>query len=720
MKPKVKPGMASLIVFATIVILLFWAAAALDDPREFMAFLSAAFFLVVWWANWRRARKLVRRIEEVSAEAAAACEALQQNIARLEGELAAVSGISGEGRGASAAAVATVAATAPLRVPAPPVSSAAATIESGVAAAPPPPPPPMAQPIPTPTFGQAGAAPREPGPSILQRLRSLLRFEELLGTNWLAKIGALILVLGIVFLLSLALRTLGPAGKVAMGWGLGIALLAAGIFFERNQTYRVVARAAVAAGWGIVFFTAFAMNHVQAARVLPSELADLGLMFVVAAAMVAHTLRYRSQVATGLAFLAAFASIFATVFPYRDVPPVGVSSLAASVVLAIGVAWVALRMQWFVMETCAIAATFLNHFVWLVHVIKPMGKHHHHFAEFLPSAMILVAYWAVYRASYVIRGGEGRERISALSALLNTALLLAVLKYQSVHPEYAFWALLALGAVELGLGQLPRARQRWAPHVVLTVIGACLLFTAIPFRAGMDPKGVALLWLAMAQAFFLTGVLTNEKVFRRVGLFAFVPLIGQLISMEVAKVAGARSDGADFKGEFLAAAVCALPALMLYINVHWAPRRWAAQFSYVLEQKVARDLSYAAGVLALAAGWLAFPYSGTAVAWMALACGFAWLAFRLQDQPLRWQSIGLAAFASLRVLVINLPTASSYHLGGRTWSARLITTVGVVALCYLAAHWHRRAQVTGLRWLEPALTWAASTMFTLLLWYELT
>src|SRR5262249_29874703 len=152
------------------------------------------------------------------------------------------------------------------------------------------------------------------------------------------------------------------------------------------------------------------------------------------------------------------------------------------------------------------------------------------------------------------------------------------------------------------------------PHIVLTVIGACLLFTAIPFRVELEAKGVALLWLAMSQAFFLVGVLTREMVFRRVGLFAFVPLAGPLISVEVARVGGARMDGSDVKGEFLAAAVCALSAVVLYVDVHWAPRRWAAQFASAIETVACRDLSYAAGTLALAAGWLAFPNLGAAVA----------------------------------------------------------------------------------------------------------
>jgi uncharacterized membrane protein len=715
MTSKIKPGLPSLIVFTVVMFIVSWVDAWIE--RSAYPLLLWICLVVMWWSSWRGRRRLAR-IEELSAELEANHRELAIRTADLEAAISSLRAASPEPQPAVAAPPAAAAAVAVASQPA----HAFSPPEPLVVSAPTPPPEPphvsgshAASHI---TFGQVGVGPAGPSaPSLFQRIRSLLKFEELLGTNWLAKIGALILVLGVAFFLNWVLRNVGPPGKVAVGSIVGAVLLGAGLFFERNERYRIAGRSAIAAGWAIVFFTAYAMNHVEAARVLSSELADLGLMLAVAAGMVLHTLRYRSQVASALAFLSAFAGIFATVFPSKGVTPPDVSSLTAALVLAVGVAWVAVRMQWFVLEICAIAATFLNHFVWLIHIIRPMGKHHHAFAEFVPSVAILGGYWAVYRASYLIRRGDQHERISTLAALLNTGLLLAVMRYQSAHPEYAFWALLLLGSLELGLGQLPQARRRAAPHVVLTVIGASLLFAAIPFRIGLNPHGVSLLWLAMTEAFFLTGVLTRERVFRRVGLFAFVPLSGQLI-VEAARVWGARSDGADVKGEFPVAAVCALVALVLYVTAHWAPRRWAAQFDNVIEQKGARDLSYFAGLLALIAGWLAFYDLGAAVAWMALACALAWAGNRWTIRPLQIQSLLLAALAFLRVWTVNLADEGAYHVGSYLWPARLVTTVAAVALCYLAAHWHRGA-TSVLERLKPLLTWAASAMFTLLMWHEL-
>jgi hypothetical protein len=79
------------------------------------------------------------------------------------------------------------------------------------------------------------------------------------------------------------------------------------------------------------------MYHVPAAQVFSSQAADLVLMLAVAAAMVAHTLRYRSQVVTGLAFLLAFLTV--------TISHSNVYSLSAGAVLAAGMVVIACCMS---------------------------------------------------------------------------------------------------------------------------------------------------------------------------------------------------------------------------------------------------------------------------------------------------------------------------------------------------------------------------------------
>ena len=196
-------------------------------------------------------------------------------------------------------------------------------------------------------------------------MKSALDVEERLGTNWLNKLGIGLLVLGLAFLISYQLKNLGPAGKVLMGYALSGAMLALGIWFERKDRYRILARAGVGGGWALLFFTTYAMYFVPAAHVIESQLIDLVLLLAVAAAMVLHTLRYRSQVVTGLAFLLAFLTV--------SVSHSNVYSLGAGVVLAAGLVVIVGRMQWFELEVFGILASYLNHYLWLRPIIEPMN-----------------------------------------------------------------------------------------------------------------------------------------------------------------------------------------------------------------------------------------------------------------------------------------------------------------------------------------------------------
>src|SRR5262249_45367740 len=120
-----------------------------------------------------------------------------------------------------------------------------------------------------------------------------------------------------------------------------------------------------------------------------------------------------------------------------------------------------------------------------------------------------------------------QEIISSVAGLLNTFMLLTLLKYQSAHPELAFWFLLAFGAIELTLGQLPVTRRRRPAFVILTTLGATFIVAAAVFK--FSGPALPVILLAEAEIFFLVGVFTREIVFRRLGLLAGLLVAGKLI-----------------------------------------------------------------------------------------------------------------------------------------------------------------------------------------------
>ena len=133
---------------------------------------------------------------------------------------------------------------------------------------------------------------RAPGPTLQQRMKAVSSIEETLGTNWLQKLGIILLVMGVAMFGILELRTLGAAGKVVISFLAAVTLLAGGLFLEKRERYRLLGRTLIGGGWSLLFFSTFSMYHVEAMQGLPQTTANLildcTLMLGVAMAMALH------------------------------------------------------------------------------------------------------------------------------------------------------------------------------------------------------------------------------------------------------------------------------------------------------------------------------------------------------------------------------------------------------------------------------------------------
>lgn len=529
------------------------------------------------------------------------------------------------------------------------------------------------------------------------RERFTLELEQHLGANWLNKLGVTILVLGVSFFLAYQLGEMGPAGKVLVGYLVGGGLLAGSILLERRERYEVFARAGIGGAWALLFFTTYAMHHVEAARVLDSRLASLLLMLLVAAAMTGYTLRYRSQVVTGLALLLAFWTV--------NIGRETVYSLTAGMVLALALVVIAGWRRWYELEVFGLLATYLNHFFWLRTLVEDPGFSRQASPELNTSSVILLSYWAIFRASYLWRHPEPghQEQVSTLAALLNTSLLLGLLKYQAARPDLAFWTLLGVGVAELVLGQLPLVRQRRTAFVVLSSLGATLIVASIPFRYG--GAELSFLWLILAQAYFFAGVLTHEPLFRRFGVLAGILAAVQILAVSPSAEAGGLQ----------ASLPLTTAALLFYANAQAAPRRWAELLESRFDFVSLRVLCFLAGLLALVAAWVAVGEAWVAVAWAALGWGLAGLGRRLDEGDLYLQGVILSAAAFLRGLAVN------FDLPG--WAegstVRLVTVSLVAGLFYLSTRWADWIEPQKAAWVRATHTSAAALLILLLAYSEL-
>ena len=97
--------------------------------------------------------------------------------------------------------------------------------------------------------------------------RTAFDIEEVLGTNWLAKLGIILLVFGEAFFLAQEWERISALGKILIGFAGSGVLIGGGVLLERHERYRNLGRAGIGGGWATAFFTTYAMYHVEGARV---------------------------------------------------------------------------------------------------------------------------------------------------------------------------------------------------------------------------------------------------------------------------------------------------------------------------------------------------------------------------------------------------------------------------------------------------------------------
>jgi len=592
-------------------------------------------------------------------------------------------------------------------------------------AAPPPapaPPPPSARVAAPPAYAAFRAsAPTSPAPlsssvppfspsktTPEQRMKSVFALEEILGRRWLNKIGIVLIVLGVAYFGIKALNNLGPWGRVGLSYLASFVLLGGGVYLEKRERYRLFSYPSIGGGWALLFFTTYALNHVTAMHLVDSLGVDLVLMLAVALAMVLHTLRYRSQVVTGMAFLLGYWTVSLS----ND----DVYSLSAGVILAISLVIIVLKMGWYELEIFGILSGYANHIYWLYRLLGPNGADGHAFPEYHPSTAILLFYWITYRISYVIRRPKTKqdEHISTVAALLNTLLLMGALKFQSVRPDLAFMALLIIGAVEFTIAQLPQIRRRREAFVVLCVLGTALMVAAVPFRGSNNNP--VILWLIGAEVFLAAGVAVGEVVFRRLGL-AIGLLVGlHLIGIDFQKLMAARRASDDV---VLAVGVMfALCAAVFYLNALFVGYRWKEFFADVPDEPLLHAHSYVGAFAAASAAWALCTGDWTAVAFAAIMLTLAIFGQKLKSFHLQVQYGVLGVLALFRVVVVNLHSEIPQYTHVRE---RLITLPIIAAAFYLTTYFTSKSAATNdynRRLFRGLFAFAGTALITALIYYE--
>jgi uncharacterized membrane protein len=391
-------------------------------------------------------------------------------------------------------------------------------------------------------------------------------WEIAVGTGWLNKIGVLVLVIAVALIVRYSFTEIGPAGRVVIGYVLCGAMLGVGVWLERRETFRNYAYGLVAGGWAGIYFTTFAMHDVPEAKVLDSDLAAVSLLSAVAAGMIGHSLRYRSQVVTALAFIVAYATL--------ALSPLSGFSLAASVPLAMVVLVVSQRLGWPGISVLGIAATYgifvLRSEVFPGGTMDPVSR--------LPY-ITLAAYWLTFEIADLIgirlrrAANPAGPKVQVSMLALNAAGFLGAIVIISpgTHPEWRSTLLFATGAAYVAsavlrawlLPERRRHEEKDQPFDVAhaaTAMAALLFEIAIGLRFSETQAGLA--WLLETQLLFVAGLTLPDRWLRRLA-----SIVAALVTMHAGLLTLLSRGGATAAlGMSTDAIVAVMVAMIWYAN----------------------------------------------------------------------------------------------------------------------------------------------------------
>ena len=131
---------------------------------------------------------------------------------------------------------------------------------------------------------------------------------------------------------------------------VSLTMLIGGVFIERKRAYAIFARGLIGGGWAALYFTTYAMHALPAAKVIDNPYVATALLLAVACGMILHSLRYKSQTVSGLAYFIAFATL-----ALSESTPFSVLALLP---LAASLLYLAHRFEWNRMAVFGLFATY--------------------------------------------------------------------------------------------------------------------------------------------------------------------------------------------------------------------------------------------------------------------------------------------------------------------------------------------------------------------------
>jgi hypothetical protein len=425
--------------------------------------------------------------------------------------------------------------------------------------------------------------------------------------------------------------------------------------------------------------------------------------------MILHSLKYRSEIVTGFAYFLGFLTV--------AISQITGFTLAASLLLAVSLAAILRKTRWYYLSLFGVAATYLNHAIWLELRMEGFASRPPPETFWLSQGM-LVLYWILFASFDFISRPEtkGEGRAGTGTNLANTVAFLG-LSFRQVWPAFPEERYLLAGLAGFAYivsSALLYISRRRTLHLINGVIAASLIAVAIPLKPPAFPLAkhwLAIAWLVEGAIMLVLGIKFREAIFRVQAYGLSLAGLGALLAINLY---GHPEPPAILRW------VTVSPAIAYFYYLSRRLPNMLISVKVLEDEKFGGIASSVAGsILLVILIWKQVDAVLVGLAWAFLGLLLVEAGARFQHLPLRLQGYVVTALAFGRLFLANF-TAPGAFFG---ISHRLISIVPIIAIFYYLVHRTRREQDTGglvafEKPLPQAYSYAAAVLLIVLARFE--